>query len=51
MLDLAIHIVETKKGKFEPRQFEDRYEDALKDRKKQKGEKISGRKSLSDRSS
>ena len=42
MLDLAIHIVETKKGKFEPQKFEDRYEDALKDliRKKQKGEKI-----------
>ena len=42
MLDLAIHIVETKKGKFEPQRFEDQYEDALKDliRKKQKGEKI-----------
>ena len=42
MLDLAIHIVETKKGKFEPQKFEDQYEDALKDliRKKQKGEKI-----------
>jgi Ku protein len=42
MLDLAIHIVETKKGKFEPRKFEDQYEDALKDliRKKQKVEKI-----------
>ena len=42
MLELAIHIVETKKGKFEPQKFEDQYEDALKDliRKKQKGEKI-----------
>jgi DNA end-binding protein Ku len=42
MLELAIHIVETKKGKFEPEKFEDQYEDALKDliRKKQKGEKI-----------
>ena len=42
MLDLAIHIVETKKGKFEPEKFEDQYEDALKDliKKKQKGEKI-----------
>ena len=42
MLDLAIHIVETKKGKFEPQKFEDQYEDALKEliRKKQKGEKI-----------
>ena len=42
MLDLAIHIVETKKGKFEPDKLEDQYEDALKEliRKKQKGEKI-----------
>jgi DNA end-binding protein Ku len=42
MLDLALHIVETKKGKFQPAKFEDQYEDALKDliRKKQKGEKI-----------
>jgi Ku protein len=42
MLDLATHIVETKKGKFEPEKFEDRYEDALKAliKKKQKGEKI-----------
>src|SRR5215218_10568696 len=42
MLDLASHIVETKKGKFEPDKFEDRYEDALKEllKKKQKGEKI-----------
>ena len=42
MLDLALHIVETKKGTFEPEKFEDQYEDALKDliRKKQKGEKI-----------
>jgi DNA end-binding protein Ku len=42
MLDLAMHIVETKKGKFAPEKFEDRYEDALKAiiKKKQKGEKI-----------
>ena len=42
MLDLAIHIVETKKATFEPEKFEDQYEDALKEliRKKQKGEKI-----------
>ena len=42
MLDLAMHIVETKRGKFEPDKFEDEYEDALKEllRKKQKGEKI-----------
>jgi DNA end-binding protein Ku len=42
MLDLAIHIVDTKRGKFEPKKFEDHYENALKEllRKKQKGEKI-----------
>jgi DNA end-binding protein Ku len=42
MIDLAVHIVETKKGHFKPAQFKDEYEDALKEllRKKQKGEKI-----------
>ena len=42
MLDLAMHIVETKTGHFKPAAFKDDYEDALKDllRKKQKGEKI-----------
>ena len=42
MLDLAVHIVDTKRGKFEPDKFEDEYEAALKEllRKKQKGEKI-----------
>jgi DNA end-binding protein Ku len=42
MLDLAIHIVNTKRGEFNPEEFEDQYEDALKEllRKKQKGEKI-----------
>jgi DNA end-binding protein Ku len=42
MLELASHIVETKAGRFDPKKFEDRYEDALKDllKKKQKGEKI-----------
>jgi DNA end-binding protein Ku len=42
MLDLATHIVETKRGKWDPDKFEDEYEDALKEllRKKQKGEKI-----------
>jgi DNA end-binding protein Ku len=42
MIDLAVHIVETKTGHFKPQQFEDQYEDALKDllRRKQKGEKI-----------
>ena len=42
MLDLAVHIVETKAGHFKPQQFKDEYEDALKNllRRKQKGEKI-----------
>jgi DNA end-binding protein Ku len=42
MLDLALHIVESKAGHFKPAEFKDDYEDALKDllRKKQKGEKI-----------
>ncbi len=39
MLDLALHIVETKRGDFDPKKFEDQYEDALKEllRKKQHG--------------
>src|SRR4029077_6359930 len=42
MLDLAVHIVESKKVRLEPGKFEDHYENALKEllRKKQKGEKI-----------
>jgi DNA end-binding protein Ku len=42
MLDLAIHIVETTRGEFEPQKFEDHYENALKEllRKKQHGERI-----------
>ena len=42
MLDLALHIVGTKRGDFDPEKFEDQYEDALKEllSKKQKGEKI-----------
>src|ERR1700704_4344152 len=42
MLDLAKHIVDTKKAHFEPERFEDRYEEALKDllKKKQSGQKI-----------
>jgi DNA end-binding protein Ku len=36
MLDLATHIVATKAGRFDPDEFEDRYEDALKDLIKQK---------------
>jgi DNA end-binding protein Ku len=31
MLDLAKHIISTKKGKFNPKEFDDRYEDALAD--------------------
>jgi DNA end-binding protein Ku len=42
MLDLAVHIVDTMKGRFEPEKFEDEYENALKEllRKKQNGERI-----------
>ena len=42
MLELASHIVESKKAHFEPEKFEDQYEDALKEllKKKQGGEKI-----------
>ncbi len=42
MLDLAVHIVDTKIGHFKPQEFQDRYEDALKEllRNKQRGEKI-----------
>ena len=42
MLDLAMHIVDTKRGAFQPQKFQDHYEDALKEllKKKQKGEKI-----------
>jgi DNA end-binding protein Ku len=42
MLELAVHIVDSKKGKFEPEKFADEYENALKEllRKKQKGERI-----------
>jgi DNA end-binding protein Ku len=42
MLDLAVHIVEAKAGRFEPNKFADHYENALKEliRKKQRGEKI-----------
>jgi DNA end-binding protein Ku len=29
MLDLAAHIIETKRGKFDPSKFQDRYQDAL----------------------
>jgi DNA end-binding protein Ku len=42
MMDLAKHIVETKSGHFEPEQFEDHYEAALKEliEKKSKGIKV-----------
>ena len=42
MMDLALHIVETKRADFEPDKFEDEYETALKEliEKKAKGEKI-----------
>ncbi len=42
MMELARHIVETKRGHFRPEEFEDHYEHALKDliEKKAKGEKI-----------
>lgn len=42
MLDLAAHIIKTKSGHFNPKKFEDHYEQALKDllRKKDRGEKI-----------
>ena len=42
MLELAAHIVKTKSGHFKPKEFEDHYEEALKEllKKKQAGEKI-----------
>jgi DNA end-binding protein Ku len=42
MLDLAVHIVESKRGEFDPEKFEDEYEEAVKDllRKKQSGQTI-----------
>jgi DNA end-binding protein Ku len=42
MLDLATHIVETKTSEFDPKKFEDQYEDAMKEllKRKQHGEKI-----------
>jgi len=42
MLELARHIIETKTGDFDPKKFEDQYEDAVKEllKKKQAGERI-----------
>lgn len=48
MLDLAKHIIETKKGSFDPSKYEDRYEAALAELVKAKleGKKIPARKSV-----
>jgi DNA end-binding protein Ku len=42
MLDIAIHIVESKRARFDLKKFEDHYENAVKEllRKKRKGERI-----------
>jgi DNA end-binding protein Ku len=42
MLDLAVHIIDTMTGHFNPEKFDDRYEDALRDliKRKAAGEKI-----------
>jgi DNA end-binding protein Ku len=42
MLDLALHIVQSKRADFEPEHFQDEYENAVKEllRKKQQGVKI-----------
>jgi DNA end-binding protein Ku len=42
MLDLATHIVETRTSEFDPKKFQDQYEDAVKEllKKKQAGETI-----------
>jgi DNA end-binding protein Ku len=42
MLDLAVHIIDTMAGHFDPEKFDDRYEDALRDiiKRKAAGEKI-----------
>lgn len=46
MLDLAKHIIDTKRGEFDPTQFDDRYEAALADlvKAKAEGRKITPRK-------
>jgi DNA end-binding protein Ku len=46
MLDLAVHIVQTKSGHFDPAQFEDRYENALVDLHKKKEAGACGGRSL-----
>jgi len=42
MIDLATHIIEQRSGRFQPQDFHDQYESALRDiiRKKMKGQKI-----------
>jgi DNA end-binding protein Ku len=42
MLDLAVHIIDSMAGHFDPEKFDDRYEDALRDiiKRKAAGEKI-----------
>ena len=42
MIEIARKIIEQQEGAFEPRKFEDRYENALRDliRRKEKGEKL-----------
>lgn len=42
MLDLAMHIIKTKKGQFDPRKFDDRYEAAVEEliKAKMEGRKI-----------
>jgi DNA end-binding protein Ku len=42
MLDLAVHIIDTMAGHFDPKKFDDRYEEALRDiiKRKAAGEKI-----------
>ncbi len=53
MIDLAIHIVETKTGHFKPAEFKDQYEDALKDlcARSRRARRSSGRRSASRRTS
>jgi DNA end-binding protein Ku len=49
MLDLAVHIIKTKQGEFDPREVHDRYEDALAELVKLKLEGKAGRKRASPR--
>jgi DNA end-binding protein Ku len=42
MIDLATHIIDTMAGHFDPKKFDDRYEDAMREliKRKAAGEKI-----------